>query len=634
MADYLGEKTTAWTTNRSNRKVGYRILGLHPLTTLIILSGAAIMAVAILITPTVGASPSRINPDWQRDWAVQSGFEVEVDSEGFQFPTSIAFVPNPGSSPKDPLYFVTELLGSIKVVTNDRTVFTFAADLLQPVSDQKTSLRAGMGAICLDAKHGFVFTTFIRPDQNGILRNNIVRFQSEPGTFSLEFISKVEITPLLQSFTASEEHQIGACQVEDDLIYVGVGDGSQTEQSQQLDSVLGKILRMTLDGDPAPGNPFAIDEDPEKAVNFVWASGFRNPFGLKLLDGRLFVADNGPAVDRFMRVTSGDNYLWDGSDFSIGTNAGAVLSPGKGVAQMDHYPVGSLLFPDRFHDSFFMSVTGSPSQQLEGIPAVLELSYDLAQNSVASVPKALVRYRGGGVQVVAGLGFGPDGLYFLPMMPDKSGASAVLKIRHKPASEYPHFLETESNPIALMNANGCFACHSLNNNAGGIVGPILDREFLVPRVLGRLESQEYPSQLEELDRLEEEPFASFRQARQEVAEAEGMEKVALWLQYRIQEPKFDDLFAQMPNLGINPEQARIIAAHLAGTQLQDQDEAEQTGFFLDILNGVRGMFPSATRANAKSYAAAIFGLGLFVGLSAAVGVSYFVDRRRRRRSGS
>ncbi|MCH8943606.1 MAG: SsrA-binding protein [Proteobacteria bacterium] len=90
---------------------------------------------------------------------------------------------------------------------------------------------------------------------------------------------------------------------------------------KEIDSLLGKILRMTLDGDPILTNPFYEDDDTTNAADYVWASGFRNPFGLKILEGRVFVADNGPAVDRFLRVTEGTNYLWDGSDFSIGTNA-------------------------------------------------------------------------------------------------------------------------------------------------------------------------------------------------------------------------------------------------------------------------------------------------------------------------
>ena len=181
--------------------------------------------------------------DRESDWAVQKGFTIAVDAEGFEFPTSIAFVPNPGPGPKDPLYFVTELQGQVKVVTNDRSVFTFVEDLFQLGPGQESSQQAGLAAICLSPKHGYVFVTFVRPDSDSILRNHIVRLRSEPETFSLTPTGQTTLAPLLQSFVSSTEHQIGGCQVEDEMLYVGVGDGSQTQQSQQLDSLLGKILR-------------------------------------------------------------------------------------------------------------------------------------------------------------------------------------------------------------------------------------------------------------------------------------------------------------------------------------------------------------------------------------------------------
>ena len=567
----------------------------------------------LVVNSPAGATSSAGSPDWRSDWSVQRGFEVIADAEGFQFPTSIAFVPNPGTAPKDPLYFVTELQGTVKVVTNDRSVFTFVEDLLQQVPGQEPAENAGLAAICLDAKHGYVFVTFVRPDSQNLLRNRILRLESQPSTFSLTPTSQTELTPLMESYRSSTEHQIGGCQVDNDLLFVGVGDGSQTEHSQRTDSLLGKILRMTLDGKPAPGNPFNTDENPARAANYVWASGLRNPFGLKILDSQLFVADNGPAVDRFLHVTEGENYLWDGSDFSIGSNADAVLFPGKGVAQIDHYPRGSVLFPSRFRDSFFLTVTGSPSQKLEGVPAILAVPFDLTQGRVTSVPAPLLRYRGANTQVMAGLGFGPDGLYFLPMIPANGEASTVLKLQYNPSAEYPYLLETESNPIVLLNTHGCFACHSLNDNGGGTVGPALDREPLVTRIQMRLSSQEYARNAIELDLLDQEPFVSFRDARQQVQQAQALEKVRLWLQYRIQEPRFDDPAAQMPNLGILQDQARIMSAYLAGSEEEIQEKEETEGFFRGIVNGVRDWFPAATRANAKKYGAALFGVGFAVG---------------------
>ena len=61
-----------------------------------------------------------------KDWVAVEDHTVVLENTGWSFPVEIAFVPNPSSNPKDPLYYVSELRGTIKVVTNDRTVFTYA----------------------------------------------------------------------------------------------------------------------------------------------------------------------------------------------------------------------------------------------------------------------------------------------------------------------------------------------------------------------------------------------------------------------------------------------------------------------------------------------------------------------------
>ncbi len=62
--------------------------------------------------------------------ALQPGFEIDVVATGLRLPTNIAFVPNPGPDADDPLFFVTELYGSIQVVRRDGTRQTFATGLL------------------------------------------------------------------------------------------------------------------------------------------------------------------------------------------------------------------------------------------------------------------------------------------------------------------------------------------------------------------------------------------------------------------------------------------------------------------------------------------------------------------------
>jgi len=247
-----------------------------------LLFGAVYLVIVLVAASVAGTSLTASESDWRTDWTVRRGFNIVIDAQGFEFPTAIAFVPNPGSSPKDPLYFVTELKGTIKVVTNDRSVVTFAEDFFRREVERVVPAigdEVGLAGICLDAENGYVFVTFAYRDSDNLQRNNVVRFGSKPGTFSHAPTSQMEFTELFAPFSSIPSHQIGPCQVNDGLLYVNVADGGRIQQSQQLDSLLGKVLRMTLDGQPAPGNPFYQDDNSMKPSNYVWASGLRNPFG-------------------------------------------------------------------------------------------------------------------------------------------------------------------------------------------------------------------------------------------------------------------------------------------------------------------------------------------------------------------
>lgn len=169
---------------------------------------------------------------------------------------------------------------------------------------------------------------------------------------------------------------------------------------------------------------------------------------------------------------------------------------------------------------------------------------------------------------MVGVGIGPDGVYFVPLLPDRLGRSAVFKVAYDEKHAHPFSLEKD--PEVLIAEHGCAGCHRING-AGGGAGPALDGEKMVDRIRSRLESNEYTQAVATVDRLEREPYASYRQARAEVLGAAGDEKVRTWLKYRIVEPRFDDPRAQMPNLGISQTEARAITAYLMREKAQDGD---------------------------------------------------------------
>lgn len=526
--------------------------------------------------------------DWRTDWAVEDGFAIQIDTEGYHFPTAIAFVPNPGPGPDDPLYFVTELRGTIKVVTNDRSIHTFAEVSfdLRPKQELPSGLgETGLAGICLDPAHGYVFVTFTYQDQHGVLRNNVGRFESTPGTFSLSPTASTTFPEIFAADRSAISHQIGPCAVDGDRLYVSVGEAGQPFLSQQLSSTLGKLLRLDLDGNPPTDNPFYRDASVTNPANFVWAFGLRNPFSLELVDGRVFVADNGVAIDRFLEIRRGENYLWDGTDWSIGARAAGLIAPSVGPVQMDFATPQGTVFPREYEGRFFLATAGVP--ETRGVPnrrgakGILVVNYDLATRQMAGVPTTFARYRGSRYQSVVGLQFGPDALYFVPLFPNQAGSTPVLKIVPDSAQSHPFRVGDSAHPQFLLGEKGCYGCHVLDTRGYGTVGPPLDTPELSDRLLVRLHSSEYVRQVQQLDTVDAEPLRSYRGARREVLAAEGMERVRIWMRYRLQEPRFDDPRAQMPNLSLSDEQATILTSYLL-------EGAESSGGW---LAGIRRRLP-------------------------------------------
>jgi glucose/arabinose dehydrogenase/cytochrome c553 len=129
----------------------------------------------------------------------------------------------------------------------------------------------------------------------------------------------------------------------DGSLFVTIGDRSDSppwDVAQRLDNHLGKIIHITTDGAPAPGNPFL---GKSGVLPEIWAYGIRSPEGLAFdpATGLLWENEHGPrGGDELNLIQKGRNYGWPvivhGIDYP-GTTIGAGITHKEGMEEPVYY---------------------------------------------------------------------------------------------------------------------------------------------------------------------------------------------------------------------------------------------------------------------------------------------------------
>jgi len=331
------------------------------------------------------------------NWEIPKGFKIEKVASGLSLPVNLAFVPNPKQMKFAPLIYVTELYGSIKVITQELKVFTFADNLLNYDPDFSIPGTGESGVIGIVVhENGDVFASMLYKEDNAF-KNKVVKFTTKDGLKAEKAETIIENIPSINA-----AHQVQALTIHDEKLYVNVGDGMINPDVAQDDNDLrGKILRMNLDG--------SIPSDNPNPQSLIYAKGLRNPFGAtwRKSDNHLYISDNGPAVDdRIAKIIPGENYGWP---HSMRTNSIFVWWYTQAPTAIDF---AQNQFGEKYKDHLFVALFGHAYYEGKGEKGkkIVEVVIDDRDN--VTYLNDFVRYIGQGPASVCGLAFGPDGLYF------------------------------------------------------------------------------------------------------------------------------------------------------------------------------------------------------------------------------
>lgn len=235
-------------------------------------------------------------------------YNVEILNTSLGKPWGIINLP-------DGRFLITEKTGFMNVVSADGKQISKIEGF--PKVDAKG--QGGMLDVALDPEfktNNIIYFSFSEPYGDG---NHTAIGKGKLST-DLKSISDVKVIFRATPTYDGDKH-FGSRLVfdKDGNLFVSTGERSDKETrvyAQKTDNYLGKILKITKEGKPAPGNPF-IGKDGYKPE--IYAFGIRSPQGLALDEkGQLWDIEMGPrGGDEINLIQPGKNYGWGDVTYGI-----------------------------------------------------------------------------------------------------------------------------------------------------------------------------------------------------------------------------------------------------------------------------------------------------------------------------
>jgi glucose/arabinose dehydrogenase len=325
-----------------------------------VVAGLAALALA-------GCASLASEPTAPGNAAVVSGVQVQELTSGLEVPWGIAFLPDGGAVVAE-----RESGRVLRVDSDGGSVREVARIAIQAEGEG--------GLLGLAVSPDFdsdqlIYAYHTAPEDNRIIR------------FRLDAPARQET--ILTGIDQGTYHNGGRMVFgPDGMLYVGTGDAGDDDAAQDPNDLNGKILRVTPDGAPAPGNP-----DPRSRL---YSLGHRNVQGLAFdAGGRLFATEFGQNdLDEINLIEPGRNYGWPELEGSGDTEGGRFTNPLLTWTVREASPSGAAIIGDTLYVAALRGerIWSVPLDGSGGVgePAVLvDASYGRFRTVVAAPDGAL-----------------------------------------------------------------------------------------------------------------------------------------------------------------------------------------------------------------------------------------------------